>query len=59
MGGEKGGISIDTSKKIKIKRAPETKGKEPKSIKNGTFYGLDINLLESIDVGITQEETEK
>ena len=54
LGGDKPGISIDTSKKIKIKRTvAENKEKEPKSVRNGTFYGLDINLLESIDVGIT------
>jgi hypothetical protein len=54
LGGDKTGMSIDTSKKIKIKRmVPENKEKDPKSVKNGTFYGLDISLLESIDIGIT------
>ena len=51
---DKPGFSIDTTKKIKIRRVPEKKEKE---VKNGTFYGLDINLLESIDAGITKEET--
>ena len=53
-------MNIDTSKKIKIKRVDANKEKEvPKTSRSGTFYGLDINILESIDQGITEQDVQK
>ena len=50
-------MTIDTSKKIKLKRAEPVKEiGVPKTTKSGTFYGLDVSLLESIDASITEEK---